>query len=223
MKKILHAMFVAMMAAAGSAVSAPVTVTGYDILHTPLTGHGGWGHAYAGSILPDGSGAFNYSLGVGTINDSVIGTSESVTHLLDSSRGPVITLHLGAMVTVSSIRIWGGNIPGNAIPGQITGVSVSVGGPTMAFATTALGMPVASGLADDLVTLTGSGLDLIATDTIMLSLFFGPGCCGAEFFPSITEITIEGALAAVPEPGALALFGLGLLAFRFARRARQEA
>ena len=66
-RRIWGTVFAATLLVASEIAGAvPVTISGYDILHTPGSGHGGWSHAYTGTIAADGLGALNYSGGSGS-------------------------------------------------------------------------------------------------------------------------------------------------------------
>ena len=131
---------------------------------------------------------------------------------------PSITLYLSGLSTVSSLDLLGGNSPGNFIPGTLTGFSVTIGGNTVAFNSVGHGAACLSGLCDDLVSLAGSGLENIATTTVVLSNFQG-GWPGQGQYMSISEINVNAGV--VPEPETYALMALGLAAVGvFARRRR---
>ena len=198
---------------AANAAAAPVTILSYDISATPPTGFGDWQHVYTGTMTPIGGGNLAYSDGSGTLNDGVIGTSELVTHLLRNALTPVITLHLDGVFTINTINLFGGTFE-NAIPGQITGVSVSVGGPAVAFATSSFGADFGFGPVNDMVT----GLPSVATSTIVLSAwtgtFFDDPTEGPLF--SLTEIMVDGtpsSIVGVPEPSLLVGLGTALVVF----------
>ena len=104
-------------------------------------------------------------------------------------------------------------------PGTLTGWSVTIGGNTQAFTSTGFGASCTSGLCSDAVSLAGSGLELLSTDTLTLSNFQG----GWYGYFSAAEITVNGVAAPVPEPEtyALMLGGLGVMGL-LARRRRSS-
>jgi hypothetical protein len=206
---------------AANATGGPVTFTSYDILHTPPSGFGGWAHEYTGLITPDGVDYANYAGGSGTLNDGVVGTSEVETHLFWGPVAPVITLHLPGAYTVNSILLYGGTMPGNLIPGVLTGMTVTMGGTSVALTSTPLNPGCMSGPCDDLLTLTGTALAGVADNVIVLSNELGTYSGG---YFSITEIALDGAaVSAVPEPASVALAagGFAVLAV-LVRRRRQK-
>lgn len=209
-----------------AASAAPVSIISYDFFATPLSGHGNWSHAYGGTIAVTGPSfsnngspgtLANYSGGSGTLNDGVIGSSTGNTHLFVAPRAsdgtpiaPVITLYLGGMFTINTIEIFAGTF-GNAIPGTLTGMTVGLAASSAALVSTAFNT------VDDRLTITGSPLDGLVDNKIVLSL---PTGGWFEWF-SITEIKIDGtAASAVPEPMSLALFGFGLAGLGLIRRRR---
>lgn len=193
--------------------AAPVSIVGYDVAQTPQSGFGCWSHDYNGTIMDTGrtvSGSIvcsaagnriaDYFGGGGTLNDGLISTSPIGTHLFttrnaDDGRpiSPAITLHLGGTFVISAIRLYGGDIGGNAIPGALDGMTVEIGSNSVALASTPFGTPNAIGVpADDLIDLTNTPLAGVPTNVIVLrnftASFFG--------FPfdqfSIAEVEVEG-------------------------------
>jgi hypothetical protein len=210
----------AALAVGSIASAAPVEITSYDIEQTNRSGWGGWCHDYNGTIVntgrtvsgnaggcntTDGNQIANYSGGSGTLNDGVISTSISSTHLFTTRNAddgqaisPVITLHLGGTFVINSILLSGGDIGGNIIPGALNGVTVEIGGIAVTLATGPVGTPNAIGVpVNDLVDLTNTALAGVPTDRIVLKNFT------ASFFESpfdqfsISEIEVDG-VAEVP-------------------------
>jgi len=89
------------------------------------------------------------------------------------------------------------------------------------------GVRAGGGFSNDLITLTGSGLELVPTSTIFLSGWTGP-LYHSNIFPgslfSITEISVDGTAAPtnVPEPSTLAIFSVGLLGLAGMRLVRSK-
>ncbi|RVU47585.1 hypothetical protein [Rubrivivax rivuli] len=215
-----------------AASAAPIAISGYNVLNATVSGTGGWTHTYTGTITPTGTpGYANYTGGTGTMADGVIGATISDTQLFcqvststcsgTSNIGPTITLFLGGTFNVSSLSIYGGSFSGNSIPGAITGMDVTIGGTTVTVASTQFGMAGGSGqLVNDLLNLVGTGLENIATSSVVLSriTFLEQGVTTRGRF-SITEITLDGAAVnVVPVPGTLALAGVALALAGVCRR-----
>lgn len=198
-----------------SALATPVAITSYDVYNTHGSGYGGWSFSYAGTIT-NHNGLVDLTGGSGTMNDSVIGNSTNNTELFGVDSHATIVLHLASTVNVNSISIFGGDMPGNSIPGYLSGLDVSFGGVTDTLGVTHFGPDVNSEQhpSNSLVTLAGTTLASIATDTITLN-----NESGAWFgYFSITEIKVDGGPVNVPEPASLALAGLGLVACAAARK-----
>src|SRR5688572_25649358 len=79
-------LLVATLTVAAFLSSARATnITGYDVFRTELSGSGGWAHSYTGAITGIGGGLYNYTGGDGTMNDGILGTNESNTHLFETA------------------------------------------------------------------------------------------------------------------------------------------
>jgi len=197
-----------------------VTISTYDMTNAQPSGTGGWSFTYMGGTIVGN----NYTGGSGTLNDGIIPTDANNNELFFLADAPTITLHLAAASTISAIRLDGGNYPGNSIPGTLTGWTVTIGANTAAFTSVNTGSSVCTSgfLCDNIVSLTGSGLDLLSTNTITLSQFTGTGGGGGWF--NIGEVELNGASApAVPEPETYALMLAGLAAMGGVVRRRQTA
>jgi len=214
----------------------PVSIASYDIAGTPGMGFGCWSHSYTGTITDtrrtvngsgsiscttDGEKVLNYAGGGGTLNDHVISTSVDDTHLLvsrDADDGipvnPVITLHLNGTWLIHSIRLYGGHIDFNAIPGALNGVAVNIEGVLLELDTIPVGSLNAIGeQEDDLLDLSGTALSLIPTSMIVLHSF-SSSLFGSPFDQfSITEVTIDGEPMVVAAPAPLGLLAIGWAAF----------
>lgn len=200
--------------AVATATAAPAVISSYDITGTQPSGTGGWSHSYTGTMLGN-----TYTGGSGTLNDGLAPGSEQNNHLFFFSDNPVITLHLAESTKVNSIDILGGLLSGNAIPGTLNGWSVTIGGQAVSLTSVGFSPSCASGPCDDRVSLIGTGLEFIATQTIVLSQFTGIGGQWPNHF-SASEIVVNGTTA-VPEPEAFAMVASGLALMALAR-ARQQ-
>jgi len=218
---------IGVVALGATAMAASIPIVGYDVQQVPQSGCGGWSYAYSGGTATDtgrrmccqafGGGCltapvpvYDFSGGTGTLADGIIGAGIDDTELFflrsdvaGQPLQPAITLHLGGTYFINSIHIFGGDFLG-LFPGDLTGLTVEIGGASLALPTIPIG-PLYNPIffnTDDLVVLNGTGLDAIATNRIVLrgftaAMFFG--------FPldqiSMTEITVDGALAFAGTPG----------------------
>ena len=86
----------------------PVTVTSYDIVDSPVSGFGQWAHSYSEPFQPTHVGDLfgvpvqlgDYSGGSGTLNDGVISSLITETHLFVAAPSPQITLRFSAPATI---------------------------------------------------------------------------------------------------------------------------
>lgn len=191
------------------------SVLSYDVSNAQLTGFGGWSHTYNGIITSVGGGLYNYTGGAGTLNDGIVPTSHIGNELFRFENNSSITLHLNGQVSINEIDFFGGNVGGsNSIPGTLTGATVTIGGNSVALSSLAWGPNCQSTLCNDKLSLTGTSLAGMRTDTVTLSNFQG----GWGGYYNAGEITVT----AVPEPEtyAMLLAGLGILG-AVARRKKQ--
>lgn len=191
------------LAVSGAGATA---ITSYDVVNANASGTGGWSHFYSGTISHAGGGLYDYTGGSGTLNDGVTTGSEGNSQLFLLSSNTSIALHLAENTLVNSIEVFGGNF-GNAIPGTLTGWSVTINGMKVAISSTNVGS------TNDLTSLIGTGLEFSSTNTVVLSDFRG----GWNGYFNATEIAVDGN-SNVPEPESLALVGLGLFAMAAVRR-----
>lgn len=212
----------------------PAAITGYDIANAVTSGYFNWDHDYTGSIVTTGTvdGGFfgigttaNYTGGGGELNDEVIASSSSDNQLFLTAANTSITLRLDAYYQIERIEFFGGNIPANSIPGRLDAVRVSIDGFNAELTETASASELVDPLTPfgtflnsqgtpvddfaDLTAITGSDIDTIITNEIVLSEFSS----SADGIYSISEIRVFGSFFAadIPEPPALFLLGLATL------------
>ncbi|PQO28130.1 hypothetical protein [Blastopirellula marina] len=212
--QFIVACVVVLIPTAGQLQAEMIAITSYDITDAARSGMGGWQHTYSGSIVDTGNYSAsglsftraNYSGGSGTLNDGLEGTGASDTELfgLKSDVSPTFTLHLDGFFTISDIALLVVD-SANSIPGHIAGFDVTILGITESFVTSE--QPT---LRDAFVDLTGSSLDGLVTNQIILSNFSHDNLGSFTQVFAIGEIEVQGSAASVvPLPSSLALLAMG--------------
>lgn len=199
--------------------AAPVSVSAYDVTNTQGSGYGGWYHNYTGTITNNFNGTVNETGGSGTLNDGLIGTFEGNTHLFLNSDNTVFDLYLSQATYINSISLYS-FFGTNWIPGNITGLNVTINGNSGFFNTTGFGpLNIYSSVpVHELINLAGSGLDTLLTNQITLWGFVSTGQWAG--YSSISEIVINeaGNPTPAPEPSTMILLGTGIAAVALFRK-----
>lgn len=202
--------------------STATVIAGYDVQNAALDGtFGVWSHTYTGTITVTGFGSVkniwdyslgNYTSGTGTLADGIVGLDTRESQLFVTAENPAITLYLDDTYLISQISLL--NFPdGNAIPGNITGLDVTIGGTTETFSTEVLNS------RDEFINLSASTLSSVAASQITLFNITTTGDW-SDFF-AISEIALEGTV--VPEPttfSLMSIIGVGALTAR--RRSKRQ-
>jgi len=173
------AVLTAALCGAGVAgIASAQSVTSYDVTDAARAGFGNWQHTYNGTIVDTGNFfadgiAFtraNYTGGSGTLNDGSQGTGAGDTQLFANNNDarPIITLTLDGTYSIDNMTLYSFD-SGNTIPGAIASVEVEIGGQSQVFTTSH------STTNDEFIDLTGSPLQGIPTNTVILKNFTHDG------------------------------------------------
>jgi hypothetical protein len=185
------------------AATSAIPIAGYDVQQTPPSGFGGWTHDYTGTkvptgrfIPPTGPGGtepelLNDTGGSGSLNDGLVTNSAAGTQLFTNRPAtdgqpvaPVLTLHLAQAASVAEIRLIGGDVPFNILPGTIDSLTVTIAGRSLSVHTTDAG-------TTDIVSLSGTPLADLPTDRVVLSSIVSsfPGISLDQFVLGEVQIT----------------------------------
>lgn len=201
-----------LVAVASSAQAAPVLPTSYDMRNGETGSFQYWDETYSGSGSVTTSGA-TLTGGLGDLTDGIIASDNWFVTEAPAGNGPyvawdtftpTITFNFTAGTIIDAMTIYADDANGNG--GVSTPSSVVInGGAPIALTDGASGAPLS---------FTFSGLGI----TGPLSLTINDGL-GQWVF--LSEVTFDGRRQ-VPEPAALAMFGLALAGFGIYRSRRRR-
>ncbi len=166
---------------------------------------------------------WDYAGGGGTLNDGLYGFNINSNHLFTLTDYAVITLYLSGNFSLTNLNIFGGDAPGNVIPGTLTGATIGFGGQTAAITSTPFNASGTcySGPCDDAFSFAGTSLAGLSGSTVTLSGFQGGWADLSDSYFSISEIDVTGTPATtMPEPASVALVAAGLALVAAAARRR---
>lgn len=221
MKSALHSLLLAAALIAGSAQAAgPIDVQSYDMYDWSRLNSWSWysDQSYSGSVsagwLSGGEGELTDGFVAGYVNGGYANWSP---YVLWDAYSPVITFDLGARYTVHGVTASFLSYPDAAVYIPPTAsLRFSDDGVNFSVADTRVFSTAERALGND-VPVSYELLDLPRTGRYVEITFQTPGR-----WIALSEVTFQGAVAAVPEPEpyALMLAGLGLVGFATRRRAR---
>lgn len=220
--RFLNVALIACVLLSSQAFAEPISITSYDITNARLSGTGNWHHTYNGSIQATGQGdnLYNYTGGSGTLNDGIIGTGLDNTQLFVNSDNSAITLYLGKSAVIDTLELFS-FMSGNAIPGALSSLNVTINSITVNLATIGFGDEHwLNDFINDRISLSGTALEGLITDTIILSGFSTLSPHTA--MTAISEIKVYGTevedSALISEPEGLILLAIGLIGLGLIRR-----
>lgn len=201
--------------------ASAATIQGYNIQSAIASGGGNWFNTHNGTIVGSGNSSSSYSSfslvdlaggSSGTLNDGIVGTAPSNTHLLSTADNVIIDLFFDASYWLSGISLFSFN-NGNSIPGSLTGFDVSWTNGSMT--STATFTTTQDAALTEFASFLGSALEGVAVSSLTLSNFTTNG----QFYDlfAISEISLASTpVSAVPLPASGLLLlagaaGLGLL------------
>lgn len=208
-----------------SAFAEPVSISSYDMSASRDNKYG----YYSGTITQAGTYGYDYTGGSGTLNDGQIEHYYKDAYLFHYADQPTLTLHLGSLSSISFLDLFSFEGSGiNTAVGSIAGLNVTINGQTRFITSEGFGPLNYNGTRNvhEHLSLIGSGLEDLITDTIILSGFVMDD---APVFTNgfyLSEIYIDGtsrAGGAVSEPAGLALAASSLAALGIVARRRKYA
>jgi len=210
-KRLLSTLLAAVLVSfGGHAVASPLVVSSYDMVNGYTGSYQYWDDSYSGSGSKTTDGAA-LSGGKGDLTDGVVAASNWFVTEAPAGPGPyvgwvninpVIHFHFGGPVAINTISFSFDDA--NGYGGVSTPLSVVIGGTTYGIADPAGSAPFQFDV---------SGLSLNVSD---LDITINRG--NAWVF--VSEIAFDGVTGdgSVPEPGSLALLGLGLAGLALLKR-----